>query len=307
MKALVVGNFGHSWDGSICDEEHIASALESRGVTVERIQREELSGAKPEPCDFAVIAQWNGYPENMVAELKKHVKGPIIYWAFDYQWMSKEDWHLRLVKESDIFLTKEIEHIPAYQEMAPDTVIRWLPQDFAPQFITRKAGGKLDIDVLFMGSYLPWATERTDLLKAVDKEFDLHVYTVTVDEWKAQGLKNVFPGIMDEPMAGLVGRARLNLSIDHVHSAGYWSDRNAQIMAAGGLVLFRHVPYSEIVFRDCVVYFHTIDECLEKIRFYLRNEAECRPVRSRAFLYAKSHLTVRDRVKDLLTIVGEFV
>ena len=31
MKILSIGNFGHGWDGSICDEEHIAGALEELG------------------------------------------------------------------------------------------------------------------------------------------------------------------------------------------------------------------------------------------------------------------------------------
>ena len=28
MRCLFIGNFGTSWDSSICDEEHIAEALE---------------------------------------------------------------------------------------------------------------------------------------------------------------------------------------------------------------------------------------------------------------------------------------
>ncbi len=31
MRILSIGNFGRSWDGSICDEEHIAKALEDMG------------------------------------------------------------------------------------------------------------------------------------------------------------------------------------------------------------------------------------------------------------------------------------
>ena len=36
MKILFLGNFGTGWDGSICDETHIAGALERLEHTVVR-------------------------------------------------------------------------------------------------------------------------------------------------------------------------------------------------------------------------------------------------------------------------------
>lgn len=60
MRILSVGNFGLGWDGSVCDEEHIATALEQLGHTVSRLQRES-QWTITDDFDFTLISQWDGY------------------------------------------------------------------------------------------------------------------------------------------------------------------------------------------------------------------------------------------------------
>ena|SRR3990167_5124101 len=310
MQILSIGNFTTGWDNSICDEEHIAKALEDLGHEVTRGQRESIV---PEDTnyDFVLIAQWNGYAVDMVAKLKNIYECPIIYWAFDYQ-MDKngeaepEEWHVRLVNECDLFLSKEIAHKQTYERMGAK--FRWLAQDFAPQFldIPTQTFPK-EYDVVFTGSHLPYAPERTKLLKLVDSVYDLHVFSVTPEQWKAEGLKNVHPPIMDRGLPELYAKAKINLSIDWKYSTGYWSDRNAQIMACKGFVLFRHVPMSEAVFRDYIEYFHTPQQCLDKIDYYLKNEKEREQISAWGYQYAQNNLKVINRVKDMLVLVGEIL
>lgn len=289
MKILSIGNFGHGWDGSICDEEHIAGALESLGHEVVRVQREELTDFKtPLDLDFVLIAQWDGYPDR-IQFIDDDV--PLVYWAFDYQ-ADGQEWHERLVSQADLYLSKRIAD-GKYQNW------RWLSQDFAPEFLHRDEAfnqrlefGEVeqDVDVLFTGSYLPWATERNETLKAVDEKFNLVIHSV--NDWP--GFKHVRPPIMDDGLPELYARAKVILSIDHTLEAGYWSDRNAQIIACGRKPLFRYVPMSEARFGDRVTYFYSVDDCLEKIE-----EQLVVPV----YEDRTEGLYVKDRVKDLLAIV----
>ena len=296
MRVLSIGNFGHGWDGSICDEEHIAEALEWQGHEVHRLQREDWTSMQKDNFDFVLIAQWDGFGEVCQAA-KILYKCPIVYWAFDHQDQSQE-WHQRLIQGADIYLSKRIA-----DSIYPNW--HWLPQDFSPMFLNRyEHKPERDIDVLFTGSYLPWATERIETLKAVDEKFDLHIYSVTPDQWIAEGFKNVHGPVMDHQLTALIARAKINLSIDHTIEAGYWSDRNAQIMACGGFVLFRYVPFSELVFRDKVAYFYNVDDCLTQIRYYLANTAELKMKASQGFSHAQNNLLVKHRVQDLLTVVG---
>lgn len=284
MKILSVGNFSYGWDGSICDEEHIACALEELGHEVVRLQREEHWDFKcPMDIDFALAAQWDGYPEEFKLNILGALDTPMVYWAFDYQ-ADGQEWHEKLVAESDLYLSKRIA-----DSQYPNW--RWLSQDFAPKFLGKHPIPlDKDLDVLFTGSYLPWATQRNETLKAVDDNFNLVIHSV--NEWP--GFKDVRPPIMDDGLPELYARAKVILSIDHTLEAGYWSDRNAQIIACGRKPLFRYIPLSEARFGDKVDYFYSIEDCINKVKQHLN---------SPQYEKNKDGLMVGDRVKDLLTIV----
>ena len=310
MKILSIGNFTTGWDGSICDEEHIAGALEELGHEVFRFQRENVfAGNIPTPsdiksADFILVAQWDNYPEDMIQNLKlfydsteweKDKEIPVIYWAFDYQ-KEGQEWHERLVREADLYLSKRIadSKYPNWQ---------WLAQDFAPKFLDKfpdphsKLGG--EIDVLFTGSYLDWAHERNDTLKAVDEKFNLVIHSV--NEWP--GFKDVRPPIMDEGLPELYAQAKVILSIDHTIEAGYWSDRPAQIMACGGFVLHRYQPLVSSVLRSYVGYFYDIPSCLLSLEHWLEADEDRRNLAEYGYEYAQRELKVKNRVEDLLNIV----
>lgn len=293
MKILSIGNFGHGWDGSICDEEHIAGALEDLGHEVIRHQREQISfGPELQPMsppDFTLVAQWGGY-----ADLS-HLPKPLVYWAFDYQ-ADGQEWHERLIAESDLYLSKRIadSKYPNWQ---------WLSQDFAPSFLDKYPDKiEKDIDVLFTGSYLPWATERNKIVKAVGDKFNLVIHSV--NEWP-QG--NEGP-VMDEALPALYARAKIVLSVDHTLEAGYWSDRNAQAMACGAFVLFKYVPLSKSIFKDHIVYFKDIEDCLWRIdQLLLRPQEDLDNVADDGYKYVHEYMMVEDRAKDLLTIVDDYL
>lgn len=216
---------------------------------------------------------------------------PLIYWAFDHQDQFQE-WHLRLIAESDLYLSKRLAD-------AKFSNWQWLSQDFAPSFLDKVESGKKDIDVLFTGSYLDWATERNETIKAVGEHFNLVIHSV--NSWP-QG--NEGP-VMDNGLPELYARAKVVLSIDHTIDAGYWSDRNAQAMACGAFVLCRYVPMMTSVFRNNIAYFYNTKDCIEKLGNLL--QPQFIPLRAeiskKAYEYAHTNLMVRNRVMDLLTIV----
>jgi len=304
MKILSIGNFGLGWDGSVCDEAHIANALEELGHEVTRCQREEsydLNNITDSHFDFILIAQWDGYEERMYDVFPKC---PIVYWAFDYQ-EDGQEWHERLIEGADLYLSK-----PFKDAKYPNW--RWLCQDFAPMFLNKMPDWhnkiEQDIDVLFTGSYVPWESgqERVKYLKAIDEKYNLQINSVTPQQWIDAGFKNVQGPVMDDALPALIARAKVNFSMDHVSSPGYWSDRNAQIMACGGLVLFKYVPGSTQVFGDGVEYFHSIEGCLDLIETWLGPLAGVSDVRAEwGRAHARANLMVDKRVKDFLTIVGE--
>lgn len=300
MRILSIGNFYNpSWDGSQPDEEHIAGALEELGHEVTRWQREKvatditLDGLVE--YDFTLIAQWDGYTK------LSHLPRPLVYWAFDYQ-ADGQEWHERLIGESDLYLSKRIadSKYPNWQ---------WLSQDFAPEFLDKypeqRDDGlwnepiKKDIDVLFTGSYLPWATERNETLKAVDEKFNLVIHSVNA--W--EGYKDVRPPIMDEGLPELYARAKIVLSIDHTIEAGYWSDRTSQAMCCGAFVLHRYQPLASNTFHAYIGYFYDIPTCLQSLEHWLDADEDRENLAAWGYEYAQKELKVSTRAEDLLNIV----
>lgn len=287
MKIAFTGNFKTGWDGSICDEEHIAKSLESMGHTVFRLQREEFH--KVPAADMSLVAQWDQYRD--LSSLPR----PIVYWAFDFQ-ADGQEWHQRLVDLADLYLSKAIS-----DSKYPNW--RWLSQDFAPEFLNRDELTTKSIDVLFTGTFLPWAADRIKFLRAVDDNFNLVIHSVNSSEWIRAGFKNAHGPLMDQELPALYGSAKVNISVDHTITAGYWSDRNAQIMACGGFVLFRYVPMSEVRFQDYVAYFNDIPHCLASIKYFLEHDDEREEIADYGYRYARNNLMVHHRVRDLLLIL----
>lgn len=307
MKILSIGNFGHGWDGSICDEEHIAQGLESSGHEVVRVQREHLSSIHglraADDCDFTLIAQWDGYPDH-IGDVPK----PLVYWAFDYQ-AGGQEWHEKLVAEADLYLSKRIADYK-YNNW------QWLSQDFAPPFlrpVDKPKEVEKDIDILFTGTWLPWADERNDTLLtvqkyAVENKLNFAIHSVNMQDWP-QVFMNVNGPVMDDALPGLIARTKVNLSIDHTIEAGYWSDRNFQILACGGRVVSRYVPLAENTFIDkegdtMVRFFHDSPSCLKAIRI----EMNASPVEGWECDIPWSHVmtarhSLKRRVIELIKIV----
>ncbi len=303
MNILFIGNFGQGWDGSICDEKHILEALGELGHTVKGLQRE--NAWKPLPLtrwvndgkyDFILISQWDGYEKDLIQKLKQKLPDTsVVYWAFDYQ-ADGQEWHERLVKESDLYLSKRIAD-SKYSNW------QWLSQDFAPKFLdkTPNKAVEKDIDVLFTGSYLPWATERNDTLRAVAQKFNLVIHSV--NSWPEEWGLDIRPPIMDEGLPELYAKAKIVLSIDHTIEAGYWSDRLAQIMCCGGFPLHRYQPLHEAVYGGMVNYFYGIDSCLKGIRYWLEEDETREMIAAKQYEWAQSKLKVINRVNDLICIV----
>lgn len=304
MKIAIIGNFRRGWDTSVTDETHIADALNSNHF-VYKIQRDEIQWEELPQLDIAIIAQWDLYPDDFVERLKKTCGKPIvIYWAFDYQSLPRQPWHEHLAIDADIFLSKEMDNREEYLAMGAN--FHWLPQDFAPATLKPAEEVEKDIDILFMGTYLPHAVERNRLLKAIDDKYNLTICSITPVDWKHAGFKNVQDVMIDEESAKMVARAKINISIDHTNKEGYWSDRNAQIMVCGGFVLFRYVPMSEIVFGSTVEYFHNEEQMFKSIDKYLKADSLRDMWAKFGQEYADNHLRVGNRVHQMMQIVESY-
>lgn len=266
--------------------------MEELGHEVKRHQREDLTVPMlyTDNFDFTLVAQWDGYDMNFISQMPK----PLVYWAFDFQ-ADGQEWHERLVAKSDLYLSKRIadSKYPNWQ---------WLSQDFAPLFLDKHPLAiEKDIDVLFTGSYLDWATERNETIRAVGDKFNLVIHST--NGWPEEWGLDVRPPIMDEGLPELYARAKVILSIDHTIEAGYWSDRAAQAMCCGAFVLHRYQPLASSTLHSYVGYFYDIPTCLQSLGHWLEADEDRENLAAWGYEYAHKELKVQSRVEDLLNIV----
>ena len=260
-------------------------------------------------ADMTLISQWDGYPQHVCEIIKRKTKKPVVYFAFDFH-QNKPAWHWEMARECDLFLSPEIHHRDEYLKQGVN--FHWMPQAFSPEFLDRSEIGVWDgdkakiikeYDVLFTGSYVDYGTFRIELLKEIDKKFNLHVCSVTQQQWIDAGLKDVNPPEVDNALPELIAKAKINISVDLNQRYGTWSDRNAQIMCCGGFVLFKYTPYSEVVFKDKIAYFNSIEDCLNKIDYYLEHEEERNKIANDGYEYAQSNLKAKSKAKELLIVL----
>lgn len=304
-SVLMIGNFEKSWDGSVCDELHIALAFQKFKWEVTLLPREEtdiLPDAKP---SFVLIAQWNGYSEDMVDRLRMKYNCPIVYWAFDYQWDSNEEWHFRLAKEVDLFLSKEMDHKQDYEKMGAN--FHWFSQDFAPEFLDIYKEDDVDkiYEVIFTGTYLPQAEFRNAFLKEVDNNFDLHIFSVTEQAWKDAGFRNVYPAVVDHGLPELYAKSDICLSVDWKQADGYWSDRMAQILCCGGFVINKYVSGQENLY-PFATYFDSIEDGIRLIDLMLMPESDQykHEYRVLGHMHAQNSLKVVTKVRALIHMLN---
>lgn len=82
-----------------------------------------------------------------------------------------------------------------------------------------------------------------------------------------------------------IGNSKISINLSRDHNTSlYTSDRIAQLMANGSLVLSKNIPDFDMLFNENeIVFFDDIIDCKEKIEFYLNNDLERKEISSRGW------------------------
>ena len=288
-----MGNFGLSL-GQKCDEDHIAKGFEQLGIEV-------FKNEIPEQVDLILTFKNKKYTPEDVKEWKK--KAPVWVWTFDN--MDRFPWFYPYAKECDLWLGEELgrrerfikEGLPFY----------YFPYHAVPPEIFRPIPQAKIYDVVFTGTPYGEAydPDKFELLKAIQERYDLHIFGNNKEGWEARGFENVHDAVFDEKLSEMLGQAKINIAISNVQCEGYWSIRTSQTLMCGICNLARYTPQMEKELRDNVIYFQTIEDCLNKIDYLLNFDKEREMLAMKGFLYARACLTTVQRLKELL-ILFEF-
>lgn len=322
MKIILIGNKLESITGDIPDAMGIYDELIKLNhdcffVHFKNYQ-EELKNYKEKP-DYVFIEKNKNIWAEEIKELKKRFNCPVVYLMQDYISMEEAEkkWK-QLAKSVDIWVGKNmtdigwfkknnIEHfywgydgvIKCFNKIEDKNILKKYPQTPYPD----------PVPVNFIGNWTH-SNFRTRFLYALQKKLPglIHITTFTVREFReAQhcsdipGLENVHHPLFGEDFAKIVGQTLINLSIESTQDYGYWSHRIARIMASGGFVMAYYTLGMEKRYYDYVVYFYSVDDCVEKIKYYLNHPQEREVIANKAYWYAHKFLTNKKKIWELLT------
>ncbi len=322
-KIIVIGNSWGDATGNYAEEQQIAKDFESLGHKVDFIERDTWHDGIQKvvnPVDMIFIAK-NPYISNQdIDKLKEQYQAKIVYWTSDFARDYELEQSVGLFQKMDVVITKNLVSRSFFEKNKINFL--YCPYDVAVDFVKKeKIEGDpealehfwvhnyypKEVPVGFIGNWVhdPW---RMKFLHNLQQVFgnDMFITAFMGEEFaKGQGaeeykLTNIKQGIFGKLYCQLVGITKINLSIESVISEGFWSNRTARLMCAGGFVLCYYVKGMERVFKDYVVYCYSEKDCIEKIKYYLEHEEERKRLAQRGYEYANKWLRSIERTKELL-------
>ncbi len=228
----------------------------------------QIEGFKP---DLVIVEKVMGLTYEMIMDLKKRFKIPIVQWIWDH--MGKvlgEDrwkWWGKQAKAFDLtFNSENCMHEKYLKEGIKHRIIRqgFNHEVFKKVEVTKEDKITYTSDVMFVGgAYNKW---RQKFIKNLteDKNIKFHWYSQTYLE--------------KLNLAGNCSKIGIATNYDDTEDRG-WSNKLAEYMGMGLLVLSPHLPTMDKVgFKDKenIVYYkvHDLNDLKSKIQYYLEHEEE---------------------------------
>lgn len=277
MKILFIGNFQTGPGGEAADETHLVRELRLQGHVVTQVPRDEwreyvIEGEpvnkykvpENEMFDIAIICKWHHfYDEGFINLIKLKYKCSVFYWCWD--WMNEEEWHIKMAKAADLYLSGELGSASVYRSHG--VKFYYFQFDATDNHDVYRLQDK-KYDVVFLGSCTN-QNGRLDILKAINERIRITVFAYDWEEWRMQGF-HAFPAVYGAEFNKIVAESKIVLGTSaNVECFGYWSNRVGKVLWAGGFLLQWYTPGMELFLADCVEYFSSADEAVEKIYYYL--------------------------------------
>lgn len=318
MNILFIGNYALGPGGEPADETHIVRELELQGHTVYRVPRDEwreyvIEGFPKEKykvpenitVDIAIICKWHHFYSGLFIEsIKDKYKCPVFYWVWDYmEGNSVDDWHMKMAKEADLYLSGEIGLAHYYHNN--DIKFYYFQFDSTDEFPRMHSNEKL-YDVVFLGSCTN-QNGRLDLLKEINKRVKIQIFAPDYEQWRKEGF-SAAPPAYGWDFNRIISKSKIVLGTSAgANCFGYWSNRVGKVLGAGGFLLQKFTPGMETVIGPACEYFSTPDEAIEKIHYYLNNEGAREKVISNNILLNPSRWYSSFKVQQLIILLERYL
>lgn len=275
----------------------VARAFERLGCDVYRYgnyygSRKRLSSTPPpSEADLLVYCEC-GDTEPQYEELRDFRAGVKTYWNFDVgNGHEPEVTQFARRFRFDVIFYANHGYGDFFAELSPRTA--YLPYGFDEARFRPLETVEPTIDVGLVGALYPERAAFLAELRSLDVDVDV--------------IQGVFGDAYVEAVNGL--KIHLNLNIDSRGGEGLLVARVWETIGCGRLLLTQRKDEIEEFFRDGVhvALFESVDECAEKIRFYLQHEEEREAIASAGHALGLAEHTYLSRARAILQHTRDLV
>lgn len=316
MNIVFIGNTLTGPGGEAADETHLVRELRDDGHVVYFVPRDEwreyvIEGGPrkkykvPEgvDADIIIICKWHHfYDGSFIEYARDKYKAPVFYWVWD--WMGGEDWHLKMARAADLYLSGELGAAQYYTMKG--VKFYYFQFDVCDGQYPAMESNEKDIDVVFLGS-VSNQNGRLTLLEEINKEVKIEVYSPDWDEFERNGF-SAHPPVYGLEFNKIIARSKIILGTSaNSECFGYWSNRIGKVLHAGGFLLQWYTPGMESIIGPACEYFSTAEEAIAKIRFFLAHPKEVEEVRRNNSLLNRGRWTSKYKIKQLSILMDRYL
>tara|TARA_Y100001960_G_C14706075_1_gene844344 strand:+ start:669 stop:1637 length:969 start_codon:yes stop_codon:yes gene_type:complete len=216
---------------------------------------------------------------------------PIYWWYFDNSLLKEKNYlkSIQIAKKVSIFFNKHYKQFNNYIKMGIKPI--WLDQGTSSkkEFINSQ---KFDYDIIFFGSLNLVHTNRTNILKNIDENYNLTIFTPSTKQFKKLGFKNVLPAIPHNDINKIVSKTKITLVLNATTKEDYcWSNRIHIMLGSGAFCLTDYIVGIENSYtdgEDCV-FIKDLNSINKTINHWLNDEKTNERNRIRLNGYNKAH------------------
>ena len=283
FDAEAVGAFNRAWLSAVCESGADLAWLEWPKL----LQRETLTAARARlpRCRFVAF-----YDDNPFGDRTDEL----------WQWQV----FFNAIPEFDLHLVKRPSDLAELERRGARRAELFMHGYFAPLFEPSRGGAHFDQDVSFVGTALDHRVAFIRRLIAHEK-IPLRVFGNRWDRTLIYHLRrdHFRPAVLGKAYADVLRRSRVSLGFVSSSNHDEYTMRTFEIPACQGFLLAERTTTHQELFIEGkeAEFFSSVEECADKIRFYLKEEALRRRIAAQGYLRClDSDYSLRRRLRDAL-------
>ncbi|RME80820.1 MAG: hypothetical protein D6785_09860 [Planctomycetota bacterium] len=174
--------------------------------------------------------------------------------------------------------------------------------DSLAHYREEKTFSKYESQLAFIGR--PGAKNRIELIQEISSQFDLKVYG---KGWEKYGIQPALQNAYADDYRRICASAAIILGQNVVERDLFFSNRIWYTLGCGGFFLTTYTPNMEEIFQRGVHldWFIDLDECKEKIHYYLNHEEERKQIALQGYKLAHEQYSFEKLAQQMLKDLEE--